>query len=152
MLRLILALIVALVATMVAGVGWLVILAPVQLGRIVPARYLSLVIDTLPFALSVLILVGAICLFRRSKSWPNILLIAGAVALLLVSLHDFALGLSFQLHLVPAGYSFLFPTCTENPLISWPVGFLRFISLSVLAGLFCVVFQATRRHLTNRWS
>jgi hypothetical protein len=152
MLRLVLALIVALVATVVAGVGWLIVSAPVPLGRIVPASYLPLVIDTLPFALAVLILVGAICLFRRSKSWPSVLLIAGAVALLIVGLHDFAIGLSFHLHLLPAGYSFLFPTGTENPLIALPVGFLRFVSLSVFVGLFCYVFQATRRHLTRRWS
>ena len=152
MLRLLLAFVIALAVTLAAGVGWLVATAPVPLSHVIPARYIPLVLDTLPFVLALLILCGAILLFRKSKSWPSILLLAGAVSLLLVGLHELVIGLSFAFHLIPAGRSFLFPLCTENPLITRPVGFLRVVSLFVLVGLFCYVFQATRGHLTRRSS
>lgn len=135
--------------TIAAGLGWLVVTAPVLLSHIVPARHISLVMETLPFALAVLILLAAILLFRRSKSWPGILVIAGALALLIVGLHELVIGIGLDFQLIPAGHSFLFPTCTENQLIARPVGFLRVASLLVFVGLYCYVFQATRRHLTR---
>jgi hypothetical protein len=109
MLTLLLAFVIASSITIAAGLGWLVITAPVPLSHIVPARYISLVIETLPFALAILILLAAILLFRRSKSWPGIILIAGALALLIVELHELVIGLSFDFHFIPAGHSFLFP-------------------------------------------
>lgn len=152
MLTLLLAFAIASAITIAAGFAWLVATASVPLSHVVPARYIALVIDTLPFVLAVPILLAAILLFRRSRSWPGILLIAGALALLIVGLHELVIGLSFDFQLIPTGHSFLFPTCTENPVITRAVGFLRVVSLLLLVGLFCYVFQATRRHLTSRSS
>jgi hypothetical protein len=101
-------------------------------------------------AVTTIILVGAILLFRFDRSWPTALLLVGAVALFIITLEEFAFGFAFEHGWVQG--TFLLQGCVVSPALSTPLRVVELISYCLPIGLLWYGARVVRNGLTRRCS
>jgi len=99
-----------------------------------------------PVVVTVVFVAGAIILFRFDRSWPSGLLLAGAVALFVVTFFDFAFGFAFERGWVQR--TFLMQGCLVTPWLSRPLELIEHLSYSLFVWLLWYCARGVRKGLT----
>jgi hypothetical protein len=148
MLKRIACAIIATIAVVAALVVWRLVTTPYVLGLFLSAQQISgLLVESVPFVIALLILIFAIRDGRKSGKWLAGVLIVGAVSLFVARLHDLAIAIGFDFGLFGRSYLFVFPNCSENPMITMPLVALRLLALCVPVALFGYIYRAANRSI-----